>query len=309
MRVYAEDPRRTFLPQTGTIHLFEAAEGEGVRVDHGLQRDDMVTPFYDPMLAKIVAHGADREEARRRLVGALEETVLLGVTTNKEFLIDVLETDAFVQGEATTEFIERHMKLTPAEPPDFSTMAVAAVLFSDGRGHGWHSSHWLQHPVKLQIGETEKNLHTARDGAFWNVAGDGEGARLRILEKTSDRLRYETNGHVRSLRFARRDDHLYLDLDRRIFKVEDRTFAPPATADARADGILRAPMNGSVIAIRVTEGARVRRGDIVAVLEAMKMQHEIVAPADGTIEQVAVQPGAQVATRDPLVIVKMESAA
>jgi geranyl-CoA carboxylase alpha subunit len=309
VRLYAEDPRKKFLPQTGAIHLFESPSGEGVRVDHGLERSGMVTPFYDPMLAKIVAHGADREEARRRLVDALEDTVLLGITTNKEFLLDVLETDAFVQGEATTEFIEKHMTLTPATPPDFEAQAAAAVLFSDGAGHGWHSSHWLQHPLKLQIGETEKNLHTARDGAFWDVTGEAESARLRILEKTADHLRYEMNGHVRSLRFARADTVLHLDLGRRVLKIEDRTFAPPATADAIADGILRAPMNGSVIAVRVTEGARVRRGDIVAVLEAMKMQHEIVAPADGTVEQVAVSPGAQVATRDPLVIVKMESAA
>jgi geranyl-CoA carboxylase alpha subunit len=261
------------------------------------------------MLAKIVAHGADREEARRRLVAALEGTALLGVATNKEFLIDVLETDSFVEGQATTEFIGKHMNIAPAAPPDFCTMAIAAVLFSDGPGHGWHSSHWLQHPLKLQIGETEKHLHTARDGAFWNVTGDGESARLRILQKTSDRLHYEMDGYVRTLRFARADDILHLDLGRRVIKIEDRTFAPSATADAKADGILRAPMNGSVIAVRVTEGARVRRGDIVAVLEAMKMQHEIVAPADGTVEQVAVAPGAQVATRDPLVIVKMESAA
>jgi geranyl-CoA carboxylase alpha subunit len=309
VRLYAEDPRKKFLPQTGAIHLFEPAEGDGIRVDHGLERNGMVSPFYDPMLAKIVAHGADREEARRRLVAALQDTVLLGVTTNKEFLIDVLETDAFVQGDVTTEFIDKHMKLAPAEPPDFETFATAAVLFSDDAGRGWHSSHWLQHRLKLQIGETEKNLHTARDGAFWNVTGDGESARLRILAKTSDRLRYETNGYVRSLRFVRVGETLHLDLGRRVLKVEDRTFALAAAADAAADGILRAPMNGSVIAIRVAEGARVARGEIVAILEAMKMQHEIVAPADGVVEQVAVQPGAQVATRDPLVIVKMESAA
>jgi geranyl-CoA carboxylase alpha subunit len=309
VRLYAEDSRKKFLPQAGAVHLFEPAAGEGVRIDHGLERSGIVTPFYDPMLAKIIAHGGNREEARRRLVAALEDTVLLGVTTNKEFLIDVLETDAFVQGDVTTEFIEKHMKAAPAAPPDFEAMAVAAVLFSDGAGEGWHSSHWLQHPLKLHIGETEKNLHIARDGAFWQVEGDGESARLRVLEKTENRLRYEMNGHVRSLRFARRDDHLYLDLGRRVFAIEDRTFAPPATIDAIADGILRAPMNGSVIAIRVAEGARVARGDVVAVLEAMKMQHEIVAPADGTVEKVAVQAGAQVATRDPLVIVRMESAA
>jgi geranyl-CoA carboxylase alpha subunit len=308
VRLYAEDPRKKFLPQTGVIHLFEPAEGDGIRIDYGLDRNGIVTPFYDPMLAKIVAHGADREEARRRLVAALQDTVVLGITTNKEFLIDALEIDAFVQGDATTEFIEKHMNIAPATP-DFATLAVAAVLFSDGAGQGWHSSHWLQHPLKLQIGETEKHLHTARDGAFWNVTGDGESARLRILQKTSDRLHYEMDGYVRTLRFARADDILHLDLGRRVIKIEDRTFAPSATADAKADGILRAPMNGSVIAVRVTEGARVRRGDIVAVLEAMKMQHEIVAPADGTVEQVAVAPGAQVATRDPLVIVKMESAA
>ena len=309
VRLYAEHPRKKFLPQTGAIHLFEAASGEGVRVDHGLGRDGIVTPFYDPMLAKIIAHGADREAARRRLVSALEDTVLLGVTTNKEFLIDVLETRAFVRGDATTEFVDKHTKLAPADPPDFQMLAIAAALFSDGTGQGWHSSHWLQHPIKLAIGETEKNLHTARDGMFWNIAGEGESAALRILEKTSDRLRYEINGHLRSVRFARLDDILHLDLGRRVLKIEDRTFARPAIADAKADGILRAPMNGSVIAIRVAEGARVARGDIVAVLEAMKMQHEIVAPADGTVERVAVQPGAQVATRDPLVVVKMEDAA
>jgi geranyl-CoA carboxylase alpha subunit len=309
VRLYAEDPRKKFLPQTGTIHLFEPATGEGVRIDHGVERSGLVTPFYDPMLAKVIAHGADREEARRRLIAALEDTVLLGVTTNKAFLIDVLETRAFVEGEATTEFIEKYINIAPAEPPDFETMAVAAALFSDGAGQGWHSSHWLQHPIKLQIGETENNLRTARDGAFWNVTRDDESARLRILEKTSDRLRYDMDGHIRTLRFARPDNILHLDLGRRVLEIEDRTFSPPATADATADGILRAPMNGSVIAIRVAEGARVVRGEIVAVLEAMKMQHEIVAPADGTVEQVAVQPGAQVATRDPLVVVKVESAA
>jgi geranyl-CoA carboxylase alpha subunit len=308
-RLYAEDPRKKFLPQAGAVHLFEPAAGEGVRIDHGLERSGIVTPFYDPMLAKIIAHGGDREEARRRLVAALEDTVLLGVTTNKEFLIDVLETEAFVQGKATTEFIDRHMKTDSAELPNDETLAAAAVLFSEGSGEGWHSSHWLQHPVNLHIGETEKNLHTARDGMFWRVEGAGEGARLRILEKTRDCLRYEIDGHGQTLRFVRVDNILHLDLGRRVMKIEDRTFAPPAAIDAIADGILRAPMNGSVIAIRVAEGARVARGEIVAVLEAMKMQHEIIAPADGTVESIAVQPGAQVATRDPLVIVKLESAA
>jgi geranyl-CoA carboxylase alpha subunit len=141
------------------------------------------------------------------------------------------------------------------------------------------------------------------------VAGEGESARLRIVEKTQDHLRYQMDGHVRSLRFARVDDTLHLDLGRQVLRIEDHTFAPPEAAEAAADGILRAPMNGSVIAVRVAEGARVARGDIVAVLEAMKMQHEIIAPADGTVDKVAVQAGAQVATRDPLVIVKMESAA
>jgi geranyl-CoA carboxylase alpha subunit len=310
VRLYAEDPRKKFLPQTGAIHLFEPATGEGIRVDHGLTRSGVVTPFYDPMLAKIVAHGADREEARRRLVAALEATVLLGVTTNKEFLIDVLETEAFVRGEVTTEFIDRHMKIgSAASPPDFETVAIAAALFSDGPGQGWHSSHWLQHPLKLLVGETETKLYAARDRMFWTIVGERETTRLRFIEKARGRLLFEMAGHVRSLRFARIEDMLYLDVGRRVIMVEDRTFAPPAAADAVADGILRAPMNGSVIAIRVSEGARVARGDIVAVLEAMKMQHEIVAPADGTVERVAVQPGAQVATRDPLVIVKMEDAA
>ncbi len=309
VRLYAEDPLKKFLPQTGAIHLFAPAAGEGVRVDHGLGGSGVVTPFYDPMLAKIVAHGADREEARRRLIAALQDTVLLGVTTNKEFLLDVLDTPAFVRGEATTEFIDKHMQTAPAREADFAPLAVAAALFCDRGGKGWHSSHWLMHPLKLQIGETEKHLQAARDGAFWNVTGERESAKLRIVDKTGNTLRYESGGHLRTLCYARAGDTLYLDFGRGALKIEDRTFAPPEAAEAAADGILRAPMNGSVIAVRVAEGARVVRGDIVAVLEAMKMQHEIVAPANGTVEKIAVAPGAQVATRDPLVIVKMEGAA
>ena len=136
-RLYAEDPHSNFLPQSGTLIAWRPASGEGVRIDHGLTSGAGVGPFYDPMLAKVIAHGASREEVRRRLIAALEDTVALGLVTNRSFLIAVLRHPAFAAGEATTDFINRYFAagsdaMRGAEP-DNPTLALAAVLLFEAR--------------------------------------------------------------------------------------------------------------------------------------------------------------------------------
>ena len=136
-RLYAEDPHSNFLPQSGTLIAWRPASGEGVRIDHGLASGAGVSPFYDPMLAKVIAHGASREEARRRLIVALENTVALGLVTNRSFLIAVLRHPAFAAGEATTDFIDRYFAagsdaMRGAEP-DNRTLALAALLLFEAR--------------------------------------------------------------------------------------------------------------------------------------------------------------------------------
>ena len=138
-RLYAEDPQQNFLPQSGVLVDWRPASGAGVRIDHGLAPGQSVSPFYDPMLAKVIAHGATREEARRRLIAALEDTVALGLTTNRSFLIDVLRHPAFAAGEATTAFIDLHFLAVsdamrrPA--PDARMRALAAVLMFEARAN------------------------------------------------------------------------------------------------------------------------------------------------------------------------------
>ncbi|WP_300296935.1 acetyl/propionyl/methylcrotonyl-CoA carboxylase subunit alpha, partial [Ferrovibrio sp.] len=164
VRLYAEAPHKGFLPQSGLLALWQPLVGEGIRVDHGLHESgQVISPFYDPMIAKIIVHGATREEARRRLIVALERCVALGIETNRGFLIDLLRHADFAAGRATTRFIPQHFE-TPAAPvADDTLLNMAALLWFERAaascGHdpatGWSSTGRLGSPVLLQHGEAK----------------------------------------------------------------------------------------------------------------------------------------------------------
>jgi geranyl-CoA carboxylase alpha subunit len=296
-RLYADDPAQGFLPQTGRLSVWRPAAGEGVRVDHGLSAGAEITPFYDPMIAKVIAVGDDREAARRRLIEALRDTAALGVGTNKAFLIRTLEAEAFAAGEVDTGFLGREFPDGfPAAAPDASLLAVAAALLSEGSGAGWRSNAWLKHPVVLEAGGERRRLSVRRNGTAWQV-GD---LHLEILDRGADRVTWRVDGHERSAFVAIEDGVLYLDLGDAIHAVRDVTFAPPERTQAGGDGRLRAPMSGLVSAVHVAPGDPVRRGQLLMVLEAMKMEHQILSPRDGVALTVAAAAGAQVAARDLL---------
>jgi geranyl-CoA carboxylase alpha subunit len=316
-RLYAEDPAAGFLPQAGRLLAWEAPAGAGIRVDDGVASGVTISPHYDPMLAKIVAHGETRELARRRLIAALEDTVALGIITNRQFLIACLSHPAFAAGSVDTGFIERHLADGDRAVLDSRVVALAAVLFDhrsaerhDGIVPSWRSLRSLSAPMRLKCGEVKHSVEISREGARrWRVRTDSEARSLEIIGIAGSRVRFFCDGIVETAQFAWDGDRLHLSLGEVTAAFEDVLLAGSTTAAGASGDAALAPMTGTVSVVRVRAGDPVRKGQCLLILEAMKMEHEIVAPRDGTIAAVLVNPGEQVPTRKPLVELAPEAAA
>jgi geranyl-CoA carboxylase alpha subunit len=281
VRLYAEDAYGGFLPQTGRIDVWRPAAGSGVRIDHGMKDGLAISPYYDPMIAKVIAHGATREEARVRLIRALAETVVLGPTTNRHFLIRLLEHPDFAAGEATTSFLVKHQFPAP-EIGDAHWDAAANLLWQASAQkypasmRGWRNSNPEPTPMRLAAGGTERLMQV----------------------RGADPI--EVPFHIDG-------NDIVVDLDALTVRFTDKTYAPPETAAAGSDGKLRAPMDGRIVSIKVAPGETVSRGQTLIVLEAMKIQHQLKAALDAKVEAISVQEGQQVSNRT--VLVTMEPAA
>ncbi|HEV8028013.1 MAG TPA: acetyl-CoA carboxylase biotin carboxylase subunit [Stellaceae bacterium] len=306
-RLYAEDAHADFLPQAGTVLAWEPPSGAGLRVDHGIAPGLTVSPYYDPLLAKIVAHGATRQEARRRLASALQDTLVLGIETNRRFLIDCLAHPAFVAGDTSTAFIERHLPPASRRRPaaDARMIALAAALIAGtakpGLGH-WHSSGKASSPMLLRSGDAKTAIDFVEDEAgSCRVAWNGTSQALEILAVDGTSVRFLADGLVETARFAWQEGALLLSLDGVTERFEDVLLAPRDGGAAAGAAAALAPMTGMIAAVRVKAGDAVRKGQCLVILEAMKMEHEILAPRDGTVSSVLVTPGEQVKTRKLLV--------
>jgi geranyl-CoA carboxylase alpha subunit len=307
VRLYAEDPQQEFLPQTGVASIWQPATGEGVRVDHGLVTGQVISPFYDPMIAKIIAHGSNRDEALRRLVQAVRGTHLLGVATNREFLLDALSVEEFRDGSATTAFIGKHyadgFQSGEADPV---AILLAAILAADKSGQGWSSNAVQSHQINLSSGSSEASVRVARTGPRWSAVSGENAASIAILERGESHVRFEVDGLIRRAVYLCSGDEIAIDLDGRVYSFEDITYRAPSKSNAGGDGVLRAPMTGTITAVRVEQGQIVARGDVLAVLEAMKMEQQIMAPVAGTVTTVAVSTSQQVSARDILFVVEAD---
>ncbi|RMF33241.1 MAG: ATP-grasp domain-containing protein [Alphaproteobacteria bacterium] len=322
-RLYAEDTRAGFLPQTGRVLVWEPATGPGLRVDHGLRVGQTVSRHYDPLLAKIVAHGRNREEARRRLARAVEDSLLLGVRTNRAFLSAILRHDAFAGGAADTGFVERHLAghetLTPAPPP-LRILALAAILMHAATGldgaaasgwPGWRNSAATPRRCRLACAGEHHELSLAVDARaapmrFTARAGAEEEV-IEILGMEAGRCSYIADGLRRSTRFVRDGGTLHLDDPSGAMAFEDATHQPAIHAEEAGSGRIAAPMDGAVVAVRAAAGERVARGQILVVLEAMKMEHPLRADIDGVVEEIRTAPGDQVRIRQLLVTIAAEA--
>ncbi|MCW5745657.1 MAG: ATP-grasp domain-containing protein [Alphaproteobacteria bacterium] len=315
VRLYAEDPYNGFLPQTGTVAVWQPPSGPGLRVDHGLRQGQAISPYYDPMLAKVIAHGATRVEACRKLARALEDTVVLGPVTNKHFLVRLLRHPAFVAGDATTSFIGDHFPpaslAAPTPSPQHWALA-AALLYDHARDQagallgGWRNSNPVATLIRLRTGNNRQEVWIDRhaDGVMSVTVGGGTFS-LRIGPREDAHVRFALDGVWRTAQAHAAADGWLVELDGLAFAFADATHEAPRGADAAGDGTLRAPMDGRIVAVKVATGDAVVRGQTLVVLEAMKMQHQIRAAADGTVASVSVTEGEQVPARAILANVKV----
>jgi 3-methylcrotonyl-CoA carboxylase alpha subunit len=316
-RIYAEDPDRGFLPSIGTLaHLRAPVEGPAVRVDTGVRAGDTITPYYDPMIAKLIVHGEDRPAALRRLVEALAEYEIVGVATNVAFLQRVVSHQAFASGAVDTGLIARHQAaLFPVASPVAADVLLAAALAesealvaeraSAARASGdphspWHAvDPWwvcsVRHAIAVTFadGETRHDIAMRRNGDAWSVTLPTGTTSARITNR-GGRLAIATPEAEFTATVVRdgEERHVFCHGQQRKLSLVD-PLAHAGEEEAHG-GHLMAPMSGTVVAVMVKAGDRVARGAPLMILEAMKMEHTIAAPKAGVVSAVNFRAGERV---------------
>ncbi|MDT7838202.1 acetyl-CoA carboxylase biotin carboxylase subunit [Aquabacterium sp. OR-4] len=316
VRLCAEDVDAGFMPQSGHMALWHAPEA--LRVEHALVSGVEVPPFYDSMIAKLVAHGRTRDEARRRLINGLHDLVALGVTTNQVFLARCLAHPVFAAGGATTAFIGSHQaELLRTEPATLrDAAAVAALLLAETAHDGTrrHSERRLTHTLPLGLryslgGATHAAALTQLGPNEFTAQIDGTERALQRVDSAPHRLRVSLDGVVEAVAYHRDGARLLMHFRGQPYDVADHTRAvAQRQGGAGGDGKVRASMNGRVVAVLVTEGDSVQAGQPLLTLEAMKMEHVHVAPVAGRITLLAVGVGEQVAAQRVVIEVTAEAA-
>jgi len=303
VRLCSEDAAHDFMPQSGRMAVWQMPDG--LRVEHALRSGSEIPPFYDSMIAKLISHGATRDEALRRLVHGIEQTAAFGVTTNQAFLSACLRHAEFAAGRATTAFIgqNRGDLLAPRKAARSDAAFAALLLYAtDPFAPPWQSGRSLAatfpRPARVELDDAlyDIEIMVERDGGY-AARLDGTEYRFEIDELGREAIRFRSDGLSGSARFFREGDRLYILRQGITVSVRDVTMSAPAAVGASSsDGRIRAAMNGRVVAVLVKEGEPIAAGQPVITLEAMKMEHVHSAPISGTISVVQVIEGDQVMT-------------
>ena len=326
VRLYTEDPSQDFLPASGPVDLWAPASGVGVRIDDGISTGQAISPFYDPMVAKVIGYGPTREAARLRLIGALKETVLFGTPSNKDFLIQCLAKQSFIDGAATTAFIGEEFSADDldAAPVSFSDSAVAATLelCLENKAHFQRSllvscelKNWtiasamvsrkqyqfvdITHDLSISpINSSADTYHVADTAAE-------QSAVIQVISMQDNKAVVLFDGVKLVAQFMQRQrGQIYCSIQGRGAFFKDLIILDGVVDDAEGGGRVIAPMHGLLLEVMVSAGDEVVKGQTLAVLEAMKMHYEILAEVDGTVEEVSAVAGSQVAVDDVLIEIK-----
>jgi 3-methylcrotonyl-CoA carboxylase alpha subunit len=306
-RVYAEDPEHNFLPSAGLIHAMTFSGKEGVRIDTGFEAGDSVTPYYDPMIAKVIVHGATRAEALAALLTALDGAVIIGPKTNLAFLRGLMRSPEFAAGTVDTGFIDANLGRLGAQPHPANRKAVhaAARLLLDRRDEGRLSRLDPSDPWRVDdsfelIGSRRIALDITVDGVPMRVHLI-EGANVDPVEKNEGRedadevTLHEANGGVYAFAGGRQAFVELVD-----------PFAKAEAGAEEGDAAIRAPMNGRLVVVAVEEGDTVGAGQRLAVVEAMKMEHALVAPFAGVVRDLTAAVGEQVEMGERIMWIEKE---
>ncbi len=305
VRLYAEDPAHQFLPQTGPVYRWQWESLPGTRVDHGIQPGTPISPFYDPMLAKMMTHADDRTTAIRKLDRLLEHTILLGTTTNKAFLRRLITRPEFIARGATTAFIEEHQQdLQLERATSFTDLALAAALWVIHHAKPGLQSPQQRIPVALQTEQNLVWLEVRLQGNTALVAGTNDQAEFQFQQILEAHFRYRVQGVLRQGCYHIAGSQIYLDTGDNTITATHVTHAPATKGDSTGSGRITAPMDGNLIDVLVEPGQAVTKGTALATLEAMKMEHSLKADMDGIVDQIAVKKGEQLKIRQLVMTLK-----
>jgi len=317
-RLYAEDVLAGFLPASGTLHRFRIPEGDGVRVDAGVEDGSVVGVYYDPMLAKVIAWAPTRAEAARRLAAALAGAELHGVITNRDLLVRILREPDFLAGRTDTGYLERHdpavLGAPPSDPATVRVHAVAAALAGQAARRaaapvlrtlpsGWRNNPSALQEVAFETGDTRLTVGYRVTAGELEVAVDGTPFAVRAYGIAPDAVDLGVGGVRRRVRVHAAGGAVHVDspLGSSVLHEVERLPEPGST---EAAGSLHAPMPGSVVRVLVAAGDEVGAGQPLVILEAMKMEHTVQAPHAGTVTEVCVAVGTQVDTGTVLAVVE-----
>ena len=298
-RLYAEDPSKDFLPATGTLIAYENDTNIDARWDTGIEQGSVVGTDFDPMLAKVITKGKTRIDAANKLALALETMHIGGVTTNRDFLVASLRTKDFLDGKTTSDFIEKTnpQRAVILEGSMLENALSAAALWIQGQNResanilkeiptGWRNSRLPRQKINFRY--LEKDLEVTykanRDGSF----DVNDGTVARVVKWTSSGIDIEVNKSRFFSKVTRDNDNIVVHgpWGDALFKILPRFTLPGSEAQA---GGLIAPMPGKVVDLKVKTGSKVKKGDTLVILEAMKMEHQVKAPEDGKITKVLIK--------------------
>ena len=311
-RICAENPDNNFLPTTGTLHVYDkpvctAFERGTVRIDDGVRQGDTISPFYDSMVAKLIVHGQTREEALARMDEALAQTRIVGLNTNVQFLRYVVRSPSFAEANLDTALIPREEAvLFKQEPVGLSLAAASAIAqtllaeqASEGtdpfsRRDGWQTHGVTQRPFEFDFkGESAKaTLSYGHDGALQLAVGDVSGPLVFAKSAQGIDIQFAGQRLTTTVYTQGEVDHVFTARGAtQITAIDLLAHAGESHAEG---GRLSAPMPGKILSFSVKAGDKVTKGQPLAVMEAMKMEHTIAAPADGVVEELLYAPGDQV---------------
>jgi 3-methylcrotonyl-CoA carboxylase alpha subunit len=304
-RVYAEDPEHDFLPSTGTIVALELPSD--IRIDTGVEAGGEVTPYFDPMIAKLIAQAPTRQAALDRLSHALERTVIAGVRSNVAFLANLCRADEFRRGAVDTSFIDRNLPRLGAVPQPRDNGAAALGV-----------AHLLNAAAAKEAGSVDDSAPSESpwdSGDGFQLGGvrsiaipiviDGENADATVTyAKDGARVAVDVADPATDAKVFAAGHDAYVVRGGRQTRIQIRDFAAPSASAGAGDGVIKAPMHGKVLEVLAAVGDRVAFGQRLAVIEAMKMEHTLRAPFTGIVTQVPVRTGAQVVESAPVMVLE-----